>query len=233
MTKRYCEREFECFDDRDSGAVFSDIEFQRCYFEGCDLSITRDPALRSTIRKAKLLDCSQRGCGLHAAIVQDVVVDGFNTKGQLFQVWGAVFNRVVLRGNIGRVMISSVVDLMGERPEVQKAFDEANARYYKKVKWALDISEASFAELDIRSGIPARLIRRDPETQVVVTREKAMEGKWRKLPLKDGLWKTALYLFLEGNDPDTVLVAPKRSRNFQKYLADLKTLQSAGVAEPD
>jgi hypothetical protein len=232
MTSVYQGREFECFYDQDSGAVFSDIEFRRCHFVSSALSITRDPALRSTIRNIKLLNCSQQGCSLDAAIVEDVLVDGFETKGQLFQVWGAVFNRVVLRGNIGRLMISPVVDLMGEHPESQKAFDHANAQYYRNIEWALDISQASFKELDLRC-IPARLIRRDPETQVVVTRDKALLGKWRDLPLKEGLWKTSLNLFLEDNSPDIVLVAPKRARKFRDYLADLKTLQATGIAEPN
>jgi len=220
------------FTDADSGAVFSDLKFRECYFEGCAISISRNPALRSTIRNVKFIDCSQRGCAVYPAIVEDVLVDGFDTHGQGVQVRGAVFNCVVLRGKIDRLMISSVVDVMGDEPEVQKAFDEANAEYYRHVEWALDISQAEFSELCIR-GVPARLIRRDPETQLVVTRAKALEGKWRDLPFKQTLWTTSLKLFLRDNKPDIVLVAPKRHRKFQDYLTDLKLLQDAGVAEPD
>ena len=234
MAIDYRDREFRSFRDRDSGAVFSDIEFQRCRFVSCALSITFDPALRTTIRNIRLLDCSQVGCSLYPAIVEDVLIDGFDTDGQTVHTWGAVFNRVVLRGKIGRVMISSVVDVFGKSPEVQKAFDEANAKYYGGVELALDISQASFKELDLeRSGVPARLIRRDPETQVVVTREKALGGEWRDLPLNERLWNVTLDLFLQRNSPDVVLVAPKLHPKFRRYLADLKLLQAAGVAEPD
>ena len=129
-------------------------------------------------------------------------------------------------------MISSVVNLLGDKPEFQKAFDEANDQYYRGVEWALDVSKASFAELDIR-GLPARLIRRDPETQVVVTREKALAGEWRDLPLNETLWKTTLNSFIQEKTPDIVLVAPKLNPKFRRYLADLRSLQAAGIAEPD
>ena len=228
----YRDQRFEDFTDRDSGAVLGDAEFHNCYFEGCALSITDDPERRCTIRNVRLTNCSQRGCSIDPAIIEDVLIDGFDTHGQPVQIWGAVFNRVVLRGKIDRMMISSVVDVMGDKPHVQRAFDEANAEYYRNVKWALDISQGEFKELDIR-GLPARLIRRDPETQVVVTREKAVEGKWRELPFRERLWATSLNLLLDFNLPDMVLVAPKRHRKFQDYVADLKLLQEAGVAEPD
>lgn len=224
--------EIEHFTDRDSRAILSDAEFHNCYFQGCALSVTQDTRLRSTIRNVKLVNCSQRGCAVYPAIIEDVVVDGFKTHGQLLQIWGAVFNRVVLRGRIDRLMISGVVDVMGQRPDVQRAFDEANAEYYGHVEWAVDISQAEFKELDIR-GVPARLIRRDAETQVVVTRARAAHRRWQTLPLRHTLWKTTLSLFLQSNKPDIVLVAPKRHRKFQEYVTDLKLLQEAGVAEPN
>ncbi len=228
----YRDQQFEDFTDRDSGAVLGDVEFHNCYFEGCALSITDDPKKRCIIRNVKLVNCSQRGCSIDPAIIEDVLVDGFDTHGQGVQIWGAVFNRVVLRGKIDLLMISSVVDVMGDKPQVQQAFDEANAEYYRNVEWALDISQGEFKELDIR-GLPARLIRRDPETQVVVTREKALEGKWKDLPFRERLWKSWLTSFLRADEPDVVLAAPKRHRKFRDYLADLKLLQEAGVAERD
>jgi len=228
----YRDQKFEHFIDRDSGATLSDAEFHNCYFQGCTLSITDDPERRCTIRNVKLVNCSQRGCSIDPAIIEDVLVDSLDTHRQPVQIWGAVFNRVVLRGNIDRLMISSVVDVMGDKPQVQQAFDEANAEYYRNVEWALDISQGEFKELDIR-GLPARLIRRDPETQIVVTREKAAEGGWRDLPFRERRWATSLNLLLNFDLPDKVLVAPKRHRKFRDYLADLRLLQEAGVAEPD
>ncbi len=226
------DRTFDSFDDRDSAATFHDIEFRNCYFESCEVSITRTPALRSTVRNIKLINCSQRGSSLSAAVVEDVVVDGLKTNGQLFQTWGAVFNRTVLQGKIDRLMISSAVlpGVIGH--EEQRAFDDANAEYYRQVEWALDISKGEFKELCIR-GLPGHLIRRDPETQVLVTRERAMSGHWKNLEFQENLLPTSLGMFLQRGEHSTVMIAPKRNPKFKKFLSDLKLLRQAGVTEPD
>jgi hypothetical protein len=216
--------------DNDSGRTFSDLEFRKCSFLSSAISITRKPELRSTVRDVKLIQCEQSGCALEAAIVEDVLVDGFKTNG-LFQTWGAVFKHVTLRGKIGRIMISPAVATGTATPAQQRAFDEANAAYYAGVDWALDISEAEFEEGEIQR-VPAHLIRRDPATQVVVKREKAMQGTWRQLDLSKTHWATSLEFLLERGDPDVVLVAPKRSRKYRDLLDGLKMLRDAGVAEP-
>jgi hypothetical protein len=224
-------QQFERFYDQDSGRTFSGIEFRKCSFLSSVISITRDPTLRSTVRDVKLLQCEQRGCALKGAVVEDVLVDGFKTNG-LFQTWGAVFKHVTLRGKIERVMISPSVAPSVATQKQQRAFDEANAAYYATVDWALDISEAEFHEIDIRR-VPARLIRRDTKTQVVVTRERAMEGRWRTLDLSKTDWATWIDLFLKDGDPDLVLAAPKRDRRYRDLLDGLTALRDAGVAEPD
>jgi hypothetical protein len=113
--------------------------------------------------------------------------------------------------------------------EQQGAFDLVNAEFYRNVDWALDIREAEFVECDLRSPMPARLVRRDEETQVVVKRSKLLDGEWRKLDLPQ--WSIALEWLLERGDPDVVLVAGKRSKNFKKELAELERLRDAGFAE--
>lgn len=231
------DQEFQSYYDRDSAATFSDIEFCRCYFESCALSIARRPPDRSTIRNIRLLDCSQRGCRLDSAIVEDVLVDGLKTHGQLLQTWGAVFNRVVLRGKIDRLMIStdvfpSILMAEADRRREIDSFRAENAEYYRRVDWALDISQGEFKELDIR-GVPTHLIRRDAETQVVVTRKKALEGRWKELEFRETLWRTWLEHFLQTEEPSTILAAPKRHVKFRNYLADLRLLQNSGVAEVD
>lgn len=229
----FIDQTFDGFDDRDSGAVFSDLEFRRCHFEGCTLSLTSKPSLRSTVRNVRLIECSETGMTLRSAIVEDVVVDDFKTHGQPFFIDGAVFKHVVLRGRIEDIVISPLIGSSREWERPQPAFDKANAEYYRHVDWALDISQAEFKAFTFRGGIPVHLIRRDPETQVIVTRQKAIDGKWRELAYQDGLCKTSLDLFLKREDPATILVAPKRHRKFPNYLADLQLLREAGVAEPD
>jgi hypothetical protein len=224
-------QEFRSIYDQDSGSVFDGLEFRRCKFESCAIGMTRDPRLRTTVRNVRLLDCERRGCTMYAAIVEDVLVQGLRTNG-LLQTWAAVYKHVVLRGRVGRVMISPALALGTAPPSEQRAFDEANAAFYLSVDWALDITEAEFEEGEIQR-VPARLVRRDPETQVVVTRESAMRGEWRRLDLSRTHWATSLEFFLERGDPDVVLVAPKRDRRFRQLLDGLKMLRDAGVAEPD
>ena len=126
-------------------------------------------------------------------------------------------------------------DLSLNRPYQYQCVDlfrAANAEYYRHVDWALDISQGEFKELDIRD-VPVRLIRRDPETQFIVKREVALRGHWRNLDFRETLWRTWISEFLEHEEQDVVLVAPKRHPKFRSYLADLQLLRRAGVAEPD
>lgn len=229
--KKFEQQEFVQWYDRDSAAVFSDLEFVRCRFESCGFSITRDPLLRSTVLNARLTKCEQRGSTLKAAILEDVIVEDFKTNG-LFQTWGAVFKRVILRGKMGRIMVSPLIAPGSPNADQQRAFDEANRRHYADVDWALDISEAEFEECDLRR-VPAHLVRRDADTQVVVKRENAMAGEWRKLDLSKTYWAGALDGFLQEGDPDIVFVAGKRQKKFKDLLDGLKMLRDAGVAEPD
>ena len=224
-------QKFECFYDNDSGRVFSDIEFRKCTFESCAISITFDPKLRSTVRNVNLINCEMYGCSLDSAIVEDVTVDGLKTHG-LRQSWAAVFKHVTLKGKIGRLMFSPYVSPGFATLNQQRAFDEANEQYYSTVDWALDIREVEIEELDIRR-VPARLVRRDPEDQVVITREKAMQGAWRELDLEKTHWAYSMELLLEEGDPDMVLVAGKRDRNYRNLVKGLNALRDAGVAEPD
>ncbi len=221
---------FADFYDRGS-AEYSDIEFRRCQFVSSRISVTREPARRSLVRRVRVSKCEVTGCALETAIVEDVVVEDLKTHNPL-ACWGTVFNRVVLKGKIGRIMVNPAIATGTATPDEQRAFDEANAAYYAGVEWALDISEAEFQEADIR-GVPARLIRRDTETQAVVTRQKALEGAWQKLDLSKTWWATSIqFLLNRPNDSDVILVAPKRHRKFRDLLAGLKILREAGVAEP-
>lgn len=227
----------DIFRDRDSAALFSELAFRSCHFEGCALSVASQPALRSRVRHVNMTGCSQRGCFLGAAILEDVVVDGLETSGQLLQAWGAVFRRVVLRGKIDRIMISNepLPDLSVNEPyqnENVEAFVSANAAFYQDVDWALDVSDGDFRELDIR-GVPVNLIRRDPETQMILTRQKALQGDWSRLKLRETLWSTWVRHFLSTDELATLLVAPKRHPKFHNLLADLNMLKAAGVTEAD
>jgi len=235
--RTFQDKTFEHFDDRNSRASYSGLSFQKCFFRNCVFSVTTRPALRSRACNVEFIDCEQQSCSLWPAIVEDVLIDGFKTHGQLFQTWGAVFKHVVLKGKIDRLMISGAVlpSLLISKKDRQAelaAFAKANIAYYESVDWALDISQGEFKELEIR-GIPGRLIRRDPETQILVTRETAMRGEWRKLKFRTNVTSVCFNLFLDRQDTDMLFVAEKRNPHFRDDLADLQLLRKSGIAEPD
>jgi len=233
MTRVFRDQLFRRFFDDDSRSVFEDVEFRHCSFESCVVSNTKDPALRSTVRRLQFIACDSSGFNsLGPAIIEDTTVDGLKVN-DVLQTWGMVFKHVTLKGRIGRMMLSNCLFPSSTTTEaMQRAFEEANAAFYASVDWALDISEAEFQELSFR-GIPGRLVRRDRETQIVVSRQKAMGGEWRKLDLDKTYWQVALELMLERGDEDVVLVAPKRAKDFKHLLRGLQLLRDAGVAEPD
>ncbi len=212
---------------------YVDFEFRRCSFQGCGISVTRDPQKRSTFRNIRLIDCDVRGCAAETAILEDIYVERLKTH-NLLACWGAVFKHVTLKGRIGSIMVNPAVATGTAKREEQHAFDEANAAYYASVDWALDISEAEFeVEPDIRN-IPARLIRRDADTQVVVTREKALKYQ-AALDSLGTYWGRWIGLFLSNpwKPADVVIAAPTRHRRYAELLEGITLLREAGIAEPD
>jgi hypothetical protein len=223
--------EFTAFHD-EGGNVFEDLVFRKCTFISSAVSITYDPAHRTTVRNVTLERCRVQGSSLRCAVVEDVLVDGLQTS-DLHQAWGALFKHVTLRGKIGRLMVTPLIGPRHLHTPEQAAFDKQREAFYENVDWALDISEAEAVELEL-AGIPASLIRRDPETQAVVKRQAALSGEWRQLDRVKGteLGLGIQELLKQGSD-DIVLVAHRRSRNFKELLEGIRELRAAGVAEPD
>jgi hypothetical protein len=161
-------------------------------------------------------------------VVEDTVITGLRTRG-LLQIWGPVLKHVRLKGRLGRLMISDVHDPSAS-PSSREAFRADNRDRYADIDWAIDISEAEFEEADLR-GVPGGLVRRDPETQVLVRRAALLDGRWRRVPLEDTWWGVALEtLLLDGRESE-VLVAPRRHPKFPKLRDGLDRLRDAGIAE--
>lgn len=212
------------------GTAYGDVRLMGCRFLSCGLSVGAVPTRRTRVSNTHLQNCEQRGSVIAGAQFEDCSIEGLKTNGVL-QVWAAVFRRVRLTGQIERLMLSPRVYGSGAPGTQQRAYDDANAEFYRDTDWALDISEARFKECDL-TGVPAPLVRRDPATQVVVTRQGADAGAWREASLEETYWPTALERFLSSGRPDIVLVAPKASPRFQRLLKGLKLLQEIGTALP-
>jgi hypothetical protein len=230
MTQVFQGEVFRSKNDAGSGRTFEDMDFRGCKFEGGVLSLTRNPRLRTTVRNVSIRDCSVRGSTIGPAVIEDLLIDGLQTH-TLLQTWGAAFRHVTLRGRVGRVVCSDLVEPATSLTQTQRAFDSANAAFYASVDWAIDITEASLEEIDLR-GIPGKLVRRDPATSVLVRRENLESGEWREVDLSDTPYAISLQLLLESAREDQVLVAERRARDFHSCLAALQRLQDAGVADP-
>lgn len=231
MTRLFEDRVVESWQDRDSGRSFVDLEFRRCRFVFSSVTATRDPGRRQTVRNVKLVDCVSDACHIGGVILEDVTIEGLRTAGVL-RVTASALKHVVLSGPIDEVMVHPNLWPGPVKEGQQSAFDEANDTYYRSVDWAIDISNAEFREAEIQ-GIPARLVKRDPTTQFVVTREKAMIGLWKRLDLAGTPWAGAIQFLIDDGYSDKLLIAPKRNPGFEVLRAGLMRLREAGVAEPN
>jgi hypothetical protein len=234
---------------------FSDLLLSECVFHGCRIGVPlidpeapfhlhrHDLSRRPVLRNIEARRCELRGgnfgCALTAAVVEEVVLDDLMTDG-LVQTWATVFNHVTLKGKIDRLMFSpffsaeeSPYFAPGKPPsKFRQALDKANSDYYATVDWAIDIRDAEFKDFDCR-GVPSRLVRRDPETQIMVTRERVL-ACGDAIAAGGTYWHGWLKLFLQDDFyNDAVLIAFKRSPKFKDLLAGIHQLRRAGVAEPD
>lgn len=219
--------------------LIADYVLENCTFDGW-VGLTPnwsnpDPSLRPTIRNVTLRNTNAYSAYLEGVIIEDVTVDTTQAgKAPLF-LRGNAYRHVTLKGRIGPTeirgkMFPSLNLPREEQERVKTEWDRVNAVYYETVDWALDITEAVYGSLSI-SGVPARLIRRNPENSAVVTRERALAGKWRNIAWKRGVFETAISWLIEEGYDDTVLIACPRSKRYKDDLADLKLLRDLGVAE--
>lgn len=219
--------------DRGDALLLENMSFDSCTFTNCKISLTKERDRRSVVRNVTLRNCEANACGVGPAVLEDVEIDGLSTS-DLLIIWGATFKHVTLRGDIGKIKINQAVHFVDTTPAVQQPFDEYRVKLYGSIDWALDISGARFKEFDVR-GIPARLVRIDPDSQAVVTRTRALQEGWREaLSPSNTLWPFMIKLFLSDGDEDMVLVAPLNApkKRRDELLQGLQELRRLGVAEP-
>jgi hypothetical protein len=230
----YENQTFQRLYDRGDALFLENMRFEGCMFESCALSLTKDINRRSTVRNVSLKNCASNGCGIGPAIFEDVDVDGLATN-DLLIIWAATFQHVKISGDIGKIKINPWAHFVDRTEATQGPFTTQREILYGSIDWALDISEARFKAFEIE-GIPARLIRRDPESQVMITRARAVSDDWLGTARStNNPWLLSIELFLSDNVKDMVLVAPlgapKKKRD--ELLRGLRELRDLGVAEPD
>jgi len=217
---------YEEFFDEDSSEFYENISFIKCQFNYCDISQMDNPKFRSTIKNVILKNCSSKGGSIGCSVLDNVIIENFKNSG-LIQTWGAVFKHVVMKGKLGKIMITDSYN--SNNPYIDKAFEEENKLFYSNIDWALDISEGEFIELDIR-GIPSNLIKIDNKTQGIIQKDNIPDN-WRNINFNDRVTKAAIDIILELNLSDYVYVAPKRAKNFDAMIKDLETLREYGIVD--
>jgi hypothetical protein len=178
-------RELDCHGAYRLPDPLEQVEFRRCTVRTCQSPAQRTLADRPVVRNVSLVRCHIIVSTAGPVVAEDCTIDTITVHRG---IWGPqilpgwAFRHVVVRGNV----TGSVALLPGpgwnlgpHGPALDDPFVVANDRYYEDVDWALDISEARFTDIVLGSGIPARLIRRDPATQVVITRTALADGRWR------------------------------------------------------
>ncbi len=242
VIKEYRDKTFQGLRDGESSRTFSGFSFVNCHFQSsllyCKIA---ELSQRARLTNIELRGCSHAGCSLNGGTVEDVFVENFRTA-KKFGAWGTVFKHVTFKGKNGRLMFSDLFELpfKGKTTSLQRNFEKANSEYYATVDWALDIKEAEFDDFDCR-GVPSRLVRRNPETQMMITRERALANK-DAIGVGGEHWEGMIKLFLDDSlgfaSPagDAIYVVPRKPpRGFdrQSLVAGIEALRRAGVAEPD
>lgn len=215
----------------ESGTWLRGGEWSGYQFLNCQCRCAADVEHRVRISEVKLTACSTSDCYVEGAILEDVTVDGLGVEGDIpLKLAGCAFSRVTLRGELGQVMIRSRLHMAFK--QYQAVYDVANSAFYGKVEWAIDISQAQGPAVDIK-GIPGNLIRRDPQTQGLMTFEQALEGRWRSVDLSGTTFGVKAQIILESGAPDGVLIADRSSPNFSHQVQKLEELRRAGCVLPE
>ncbi len=236
------DKTFGSLHDHNSGRTYAGVSFFNCHFQSSTMYCeAADIGRRTHVRAIEFHNCSHAGCAIKGGIIEDVLVENFKTA-KMFHTWGTVFRHVTFKGKIGRVMLSDLFEMpfKGNITSVQRAFEKANAQYYSEVDWALDIREAEFDDFDCR-GVPSRLVRRNPETQMMLTRERVLAHK-DAIGAGGKHWEDMVKLFLDDSlgfaspTGDAIYIVPRKPPDgFDRssLIAGIAALRKAGVAEPD
>lgn len=217
-----------------AGTMVSDVRLERCEIFGCRVDVAADPALRPRFSRIRMIDCTAGPTGIDGASFSDVTIDNLRTGGKLIRLNGCTFRHVKLSGLIESLIVNN--RFRGSLAQLRAAYDLANEEFLQSLEgkkdWALDISEA-VGEVDVR-GIPSKLVRRNPETQVVMTFEQALMGEWQSvLGLENGDIAGRIRLLLDNGWTDTILIANRASEEFKSNLTAIRELQRIGAALPD
>jgi hypothetical protein len=209
-----------------------DAIFDRCSFDNCN-------ARGGVVENVVASDCETWACSLHNVELRDCTVTNLRTsvgggggkRSPLF-LWGVLAHHLTLRGRIGGLIWNP------PRTSSDSASADISAarRFYAGVQdWALDVSEARFTSVpSLAFAPPGGLVRRDPETQPLVTRDGAARVL-RRLPVATSVWTVVLDEFVRSPWPDETVLVPAlgaRKEQRDRDRRELERLGQLGAFEP-
>lgn len=208
-----------------------DVRLVGCRFESCSISNTLDPKQMARIENVEIVDCTDLNSSIGPCSLTDVRVQHLKT-GDIMLVWAPKLTRVSLGGKIGRIKINDTVQLSRTTEAQKESWKRARAEHYDKVDWAIDISAARPLMLEL-DGIPTDKIRRDPETQIVVSKTALREQRQvDAIPELDDVTRFSLESFISNEPTEKLLVAPigRTPKLYRPVLASFAALRRAGLA---
>jgi hypothetical protein len=218
-----------------AGTVVDGVKLTNCEIFGCWVDVPPDPHNRAVFRNIEMVNNVFDEVSLEGVVVEDSTVDGVRTFDKLVLVNGCLFRHVTFKGFFEFVIVNPGLSALWSR-ELSDRYEKDNSRFWDSLiaegDWALDISGVS-GSLDLR-GIPAQLIRRNPEVQAVMTFEQAWSGEWRTVPgILDSEIHAQIKFLLSSGSRDHILKASDSSLRIGSDREILSELRRIGMALPD
>jgi hypothetical protein len=163
-----------------------------------------DPLVRICICDVVVRRCQLWSSWPTGILFRNIVVEDTRGAGVPVLLSACHFDRVVLSGWIGGFIFKW---RHGFDKDVNQAFLEDNLRRYSTVEQAMDISQAHWRTFDALIGVPAKLVKRNPDEHFILRREHA-----QSIAARDdvGAWRIVASDLLASGLADTV-VAPGES----------------------
>jgi hypothetical protein len=221
------------------GKVLKDYTFDRCVFASGIFGLHHHFTKWTVIRNTSFIKCTvSAGCVLDQTAIEDCLVEDTTVRHGRLIAKGCVFKHVKIKGIFtgGALLASSYCYTEIDKiTHIYKECIVAEKKYYKKVDWAIDISEMVSKDFEI-IGVPVDLIRRNPELQVIVRKENVPIDYADKLKDKvDSIILLHLNRLFNAYRPlnEIIIIASQQSKYFKEYIAGIKVLRKLGIADKD
>ena len=227
MQKIYAQQFKLKFDNGRS--AFEALRVANSSFDNCGMSLSKRPSRMSAVRDVHVSNCKVINCEIGPTVLEDVQIDGLDVN-PILLLWSCFFRRVSLAGKIGKIKINLEPFAFCADAGVLAAFAEQRAAFYEATNWALDISRARLVDFAFK-GIPLDLIRRDPQTQVIIRKRDfgRLDSLGSRFADAFPETHTRLSIFRDSDAEEVLLVVPlaaarKRREDWEGGIAELRCL---------